>query len=58
MGTKSFLKRLKEKKIVIQKDQKGRSYIFGLNPEMKERLLQRNSKSQKYPYDEHEYIAT
>ena len=35
MGTKSFLKRLKDKNVVVVKKQKGRSLIFGLNPKMK-----------------------
>ncbi len=35
MGTKSFLKRLKDKNVVVVKKQTGRSLIFGLNPKMK-----------------------
>ncbi|MHA1346859.1 MAG: hypothetical protein ACTSO3_10725 [Candidatus Heimdallarchaeaceae archaeon] len=35
MGTKSFLKRLKDKNVVVVKKQSGRSLIFGLNPKMK-----------------------
>lgn len=58
MGTKSFLKRLKEKNIVVLKGQKGRSYLFGLNPKMKERLIQRNSGDQTASYDGHEFIVT
>ncbi len=58
MGTKSFLKRLKEKNIVVLKGQKGRSYLFGLNPKMKERLIQRNSGDQSGSFDGHEFIVT
>jgi len=35
MGTKSFLKRLKDKNVVIVKKQTGRSLIFGINPKTK-----------------------
>ncbi len=35
MGTKSFLKRLKDKNVVVVKNQTGRSLIFGINPKMK-----------------------
>ena len=58
MGTKSFLKRLKEKNIVVMKGQKGRSFLFGLNPKMKERLLQRNGKDLASSYDGHEFVTT
>ena len=40
MGTKSFLKRLKDKNVVIVTGQNGRSLTFGLNPKMKERITQ------------------
>lgn len=58
MGTKSFLKRLKEKNIVVMKGQKGRSFLFGLNPKMKERLIQRNGKDLASSYDGHEFVTT
>ncbi len=45
MGTKSFLKRLKDKNVVVTKGQEGRSLLFGLNPKMRERLTQSNDKS-------------
>ena len=40
MGIKSFLKRLKEKNVVIVKGWEGRSIVFGLNPKMKGQLVQ------------------
>lgn len=40
MGTKSFLKRLKSKNVVVVKGKKGRMLLFGLNPKMKMQLLQ------------------
>ena len=43
MGTKSFLKRLKDKNVVVVKGNEGRSLMFGLNPKMKERLTQTSS---------------
>jgi len=46
MGTKSFLKRLKDKNVVVTKGQEGRSLLFGLNPKMRERLTQNNEKSE------------
>ncbi len=36
MGTKSFLKRLKEKNVVMVKGKEGRLIIFGLTPKIKE----------------------
>jgi hypothetical protein len=42
MGTKSFLKRLKDKNVVVIKKQAGRSLIFGLNPKMKAMFSQGN----------------
>ena len=36
MGTKSFLKRLKEKNVVMVKGKEGRLIIFGLTPKMRE----------------------
>ena len=36
MGTKSFLKRLKEKNVVMVKGREGRLIIFGLTPKIKE----------------------
>lgn len=44
MGTKSFLKRLKDKNVVVTKGQEGRSLLFGLNPKMRERLTQSSEK--------------
>ncbi|MFW9852246.1 MAG: hypothetical protein ACFFDS_04855 [Candidatus Thorarchaeota archaeon] len=46
MGTKSFLKRLKDKNVVVTKGQEGRSLLFGLNPKMRERLTQDNEKNE------------
>ena len=40
MGTKSFLKRLKDKNVVVVKKQSGRSLIFGLNPKMRAMFTQ------------------
>ncbi len=57
MGTKSFLKRLKDKNVVVITGEKGRSLLFGLNPKMKERLTQVTSKSQQSISDEQESIA-
>ncbi|MHA1200825.1 MAG: hypothetical protein ACTSQF_16035 [Candidatus Heimdallarchaeaceae archaeon] len=57
MGTKSFLKRLKDKNVVVVAGEKGRSLLFGLNPKMKERLTQVTSRSQQKVSDEQETIA-
>ena len=57
MGTKSFLKRLKDKNVVITKGERGRSILFGLNPKMRERLLKSNDKKVS-PVSEESKIAT
>ncbi len=57
MGTKSFLKRLKDKNVVVVAGEKGRSLLFGLNPKMKERLTQVTSRSQQKVSDEQETVA-
>lgn len=57
MGTKSFLKRLKDKNVVVVTGEKGRSLLFGLNPKMKERLTQVAGRSQQKISDEQETIA-
>lgn len=44
MGTKSFLKRLRDKNVVVVKGKKGRAHLFGLNAKMKEKLLNQLSK--------------
>jgi len=56
MGTKSFLKRLKDKNVVLVVGQKGRSLLFGLNPKMKERLTQ-VTRSQSKASEEQETIV-
>ncbi|MHA1406115.1 MAG: hypothetical protein ACTSSG_01865 [Candidatus Heimdallarchaeaceae archaeon] len=57
MGTKSFLKRLKEKNVVVIKGQKGRSLLFGMSPKMKERLSQ-NFEDDSEAIDEKSFIYT
>ncbi len=44
MGTKSFLKRLRDKNVVVIKGKKGRAHLFGLNSKLKEKLLNQLSK--------------
>jgi type II secretory pathway predicted ATPase ExeA len=58
MGTKSFLKRLKDKNVVVVKGNEGRSLMFGLNPKMRERLTQSSSDDKESVVkDETEIIA-
>jgi type II secretory pathway predicted ATPase ExeA len=58
MGTKSFLKRLKDKNVVVTKGQEGRSLLFGLNPKMRERLTQSNDKSESSMTSESKIYVT
>ncbi len=58
MGTKSFLKRLKDKNVVITKGERGRSILFGLNPKMRERLLKSNDKKVPPLSEESKIAAT
>ena len=58
MGTKSFLKRLKDKNVVITKGERGRSILFGLNPKMRERLLKSNDKKVSPVSEESKIAAT
>ena len=58
MGTKSFLKRLKDKNVVITKGQEGRSLLFGLNPKMRERLTQSNEESESSMTSESKIYVT
>ena len=48
MGTKSFLKRLKAKNVVVVKGKRGRMLLFGLNPKMKIQLLQSNIENDSF----------
>ena len=58
MGTKSFLKRLKDKNVVITKGERGRSILFGLNPKMRERLLKSSDKKVPPLSEESKIVAT
>ncbi len=58
MGTKSFLKRLKDKNVVVVKGNEGRSLLFGLNPKMRDRLTQTHNDEELPLKDESEIIVT
>ena len=58
MGTKSFLKRLKDKNVVVVKGNEGRSLLFGLNPKMRDRLTQSSEDKESQLQDESEIIVT
>ena len=58
MGTKSFLKRLKDKNAVVVKGQKGRSLVFGLSSHIKELLSEFSDKEDSSLFDEPELYAT
>ncbi|NPD89459.1 MAG: hypothetical protein HGN29_12135 [Asgard group archaeon] len=58
MGTKSFLKRLKDKNVVVVKGNEGRSLLFGLNPKMRDRLTQTHDDKESPLKDESEIIVT